>query len=113
MHAGRTDPGHDRAIPRWGLRSVFFAALFSLLLSTAAIAAEPDAQHGVKWQELNDSQREVLARFEDRWDQLPLARQEALARGAERWATMSPEEKQLAKECIRRWREMHPDERSK
>ena len=30
---------------------------------------------GVKWESLTDTQREVLARFQDRWDQLPLARQ--------------------------------------
>ena len=51
----------------------------AIIGSPLAVAADADPPVGVRWQDLSEDQRKVLADFETRWDQLPLARQEALA----------------------------------
>ena len=76
-----------------------------LLISPASYA---DDAHS--WNSLSESQRAVLAKFEDDWDSLPAKRRERLSRGAEHWSGMSKDQRKDAKTRFSNWQDL-PDER--
>ena len=59
-------------------RVVVFAALLS---SKAAFA--------VAWDDLSESQQQVLSKYQSQWSGLSSEQQQRLATGAQRWSTMA------------------------
>jgi len=78
-----------------------------LLLFVCSAFASDD---GIAWENLNASQREVLASFSQEWSDIPAARRQHLVRGADRLATMNPEQRAAAALRFASWRAL-PGER--
>ena len=100
----------EKTVPG-GMRCRFWLQLvLTLALSALAGLAWADP---VTWQQLSDSERQLLQRFESRWDEFTPEQQARLRQGADRWSSMTPEQRQRARQEFGKWKQLTPEQREK
>ena len=67
---------------------------------------------GVRWADLSQAERQLLADQESAWDALAPERQERIALGARRWLEMNRTERRAAEERFTLWQGLDNDRRS-
>ena len=77
-------------------------------ISPVAMSQEP---HG-SWDNLTESEREVLAPFADQWESLTAERQQRLAAGARRFAEVNAEQRAAARGRFETWRDLSDTQRA-
>jgi hypothetical protein len=63
------------------------------------------------WSDLNATQRQVLAPFEEKWNALPLTEKRAWADLAQRFPGMKPDEQKRVEKRIVEWAALTPEQR--
>ena len=80
--------------------------LLALVWAAAIGAAEP-----VRWADLGNEEKRVLAAHADTWERLDALTQERLVRGARRWLMLTPEQRTASATRFAEWQGLPPDRR--
>lgn len=83
------------------------------VIALLLLALMSQAANALPWEQLGDTEQQVLQPYAERWDSMSPEQQLRLQKGARRWAGMSGEERKQTRERFRRWQALSDEQKQR